>query len=85
MSKSITPTYRIVIDETLPMVWRGPVSQDKLDAYIKAYAKSLELNGVNEHISLRLGFIPYPTKAEVIHQKTGAIVASWHAAPFQVW
>ena len=93
MGQLITPKYRIVIEETTKkgdyrrhqMVWRGKPTEDNLIKYIKEYAKSLELGGVNERISKKLGFIPYPTSAWIVNQKTNKIMCRWQAAPFQIW
>lgn len=97
MGKSITPTYRIEIQDQThrqernapKMAWRskdaGCANDANLKAYILAYAKSQEKGGTNEHISTILGDIPYPHAARIVRQRTGEVVATWQAGMFQVW
>lgn len=63
----------------------GLPTDTNLEKWIYAYAKSLELGGVNEHISKSEGAIPYPTSAKIVNQFTGEVVAEWKAGMFQVW
>jgi hypothetical protein len=90
MGKSYTPTYRV--EERAQGVapytyaWRkedGRPTIANLEKRIMSYAKSLEKGGVNEHLSKN--FIPYPTFARIVRQATGEVVATWKAAPFQVY
>jgi len=92
MSTTRTPTYRLEITEsgfctlrTIRAVWRGRATQQRLDAWLQAYVKSLCPGGVNAHVSKALGYIPYPSALKIIRQSTGDCVAEWKAAPFQLW
>ena len=86
MRKPITPKYRIMIDGQC----LGTTNSLRIDleAYVIAYGKSLELGGVNEHISKALGYVPYPSKAwiedNVPASKIPANYKKWQAATFQV-
>ena len=74
--------------ERYGMPGHGQPNDDNLERWVMGYAKSLELGGVNEHISKSLGYIPYPKSAYVKAQtgaRAGDIVATWEAAPFQVF
>lgn len=92
MGKSITPKYVVVIDgkEHEAMAWNSRQSGRPTDAnlceFVRVYGKSFELGQCNEHISMALGFIPYPSRAYIRPNSPGAgIVASWKAGMFQVW
>lgn len=92
MGKHITPKFVVVLDGKADqaMCWyvkeRGEANAKNLEAFVMAYAKSLEAGGVNAHISASLGYIPYPRYAEIRHNyHGGATVAEWKAAPFQVY
>ena len=61
-----------------------PNESNLFDEVLK-YAKSLELGGVNQHISKSLGYIPYPRSAKIISINTGEFVTSWMAEMFQIW
>lgn len=63
----------------------GRPTDATLSKYVFTYAKSLEPGGCNWHLSQALGVLPYPTAAKVIRQATGEVVATWRAAPFQVY
>jgi membrane-bound lytic murein transglycosylase MltF len=92
MSKHHTPKYVVVLDgkESQAMAWYvkdyGHVTDQNLEKFVMAYAKSLEHGGANAHISESLGHIPYPRYAEIRHNyHGGATVAEWKAAPFQMY
>lgn len=91
MSKDTTPKYVLVIDnkEHQSMEWKrsyGKPTTANLEKFIIVYAKSLETNGCNAHISKGLGFIPYPSKAKIKFNKTnGATVVEWKAPMFMMW
>ena len=87
MGKSITPTYRLEFNDGKPQMqaWKGRATDQALERWIYSYAKSLELGGVNQHISLSLGHIPYLYSARIVRQATGEVVATWKAGMFQVW
>jgi hypothetical protein len=94
MGKSITPTYRIEIQDqchrhernAIKMAWNaGQATDANLKTYVLAYARSHERGGTNAHISAMLGYIPYPHAARVVRQRTGEVVATWKAGMFQVW
>lgn len=68
------------------MKGHGKPTDKNLEAYVMAYAKSLEIGGANQHISLSLGFIPYPTSAIIRENRVGGkVVATWKVAMFQIW
>lgn len=87
MGKSYTPIYRLEFNDGAPRVqaWKGRANAGTLERWVVSYAKSLELGGCNEHISLSLGHIPYPRKARIVRQATGKVVAEWQAGMFQVY
>lgn len=62
--------------------WRGRASDSALAQYIQDYIDSLQIGGVNEHISRSLGYIPVPHKAYIINQNTEKVVARWEAPAF---
>lgn len=84
MGRTRTPKYRLEVDGQR-MCWQGRATQARLLAWVRSYAASLKLGGVNQHISLALGHIPYPTRARIVNQYTGEAVAEWQAAAFEVW
>jgi hypothetical protein len=63
----------------------GKPTDRNLEKHVFAYADSLKLGGVNEHVSKALGYIPFPAKAYIVRQATGETLATWHAAMFQVF
>ncbi len=91
MGKSYTPTYRLEFHDGtsekgyMVQAWKGKATIQALEQWIYSYAKSLELGGVNQHISISLGHIPYPYSARIVRQATGEVVATWKAGMFQVW
>lgn len=87
MGRSYTPTYRLEFHDGSPQVqaWRGKATAGALEQWVFSYSKSLELGGVNQHISQKLGHIPYPNKARIVRQATGEVVAKWKAGLFQVY
>lgn len=90
MGRSYTPKYTVDIPGFLCMTWdtkrHGKPTAAKLEKWVMAYAKSLEVGGVNAHVSQRLGYVPYPSRATVrLNVPGGAIVAEWKAAMFQVY
>lgn len=98
MGRSYTPKYRLEIKDNVGWHWlnwlprgqygikgHGAPSEVNLEKYVRSYAKSLEIGGVNEHVSLALGYVPYPTAARIVNQETNEVVASWTAGMFQVW
>ena len=61
-------------------------TDDSLRVYIKTeYMKQYEEGGINRHIALATGIMPYPNKAHVTDLKTGEVVAKWQSAMFEVW
>jgi len=86
MGKSITPKYRLEVDGK-PFLWNCGIgtNNESLEKWIYKFGKSFEIGGVNEHVSRFLDYIPYPSEAKVIVQKTGQVVAYWKAGLFQVW
>jgi len=83
-----TPTHRLELVEhgqQLTMAWKGRVSDARLQQWIEDYIDSLKIGGCNAHISLKLGYIPIPDKAQIVHQNSGDIVATWTAPAFMVF
>lgn len=66
-------------------VWQGEATSKLLEQRILEYAKTLQIGGVNYHLTKARGFIPYPTKAAILNMDTNEIVVEWKAAMFQVW
>jgi hypothetical protein len=91
MGRSYTPVYRLEFYEGRPekgcmvQAWKGKATTQALEQWVFSYSKSLELGGVNQHISLSLGHIPYPNKARIVRQSNGEVVAEWKAGLFQVY
>ena len=92
MGRSYTPTYRLEFWEhpqgtKHQQAWsKGCKPTDyTLEQWIHSYAHSLEMGGVNSHISTAIGYVPYPCQAQVVRQATGDVVASWKAGVFQVY
>jgi hypothetical protein len=73
-----TPACRDIKQNGAPMV-------ENLTRYVMAYGKSLDVGGVNEHISRALGHIPHPERAVIRHNnQTREAVVEWRAGAFQV-
>lgn len=93
MGRSITPKYKIVLDDgsaLLDMCWNskqyGKPTNENLEKWVLAYGASLNPNGVNSHVRDSKGCIPYPRKAWIKYNKSnGATVAEWKAPMFMVW
>lgn len=92
MGRTITPKFVVVLDGKgdQSMIWDakryGAPNAKNLEKFVMTYAKSLESGGVNAHISERLGYVPYPRKAEIRYNyRGGAAVATWAAGMFQVY
>jgi hypothetical protein len=97
MGRTTTPKYALEMDGCTCMAWdgthqlkgsprKGKPTAEKLEAFVMAYAQSLEAGGINEHISRELGHIPYPRWARIrINKPGGEVIAEWKAAPFQVY
>lgn len=90
MGRTSTTKYAISITGSTDACWNikqnGAPTVENLTRYVLAYGKSLELGGVNDHISKALGYIPYPERAEIrVNKRNGATVAEWRAGMFQVW
>jgi hypothetical protein len=90
MGRSVTPTYRVEVWDGVKktpdvMAWEGRASEALLGEWVYVYGKSFEHDGVNAQVSNMLGYIPYPTRARIVHQRSGEVKAEWKAAMFQVW
>lgn len=88
MGRSYTPTYRTEWDDRSNGVWRkeyGKPTLANLEKHVHEYAESLKAGGINNHISLALGYIPFPRVARIVRQRDGKIMAEWRAATFQAW
>ena len=93
----MTPTYRLEFSESggslekgiymrsHRQAWRGRATPKRLQEWVFAYARSLQVGGVNAHISTMLGYVPFPASARIVRQRTGEIVATWKAGLFQVY
>ncbi|CAB5221281.1 hypothetical protein UFOVP244_125 [uncultured Caudovirales phage] len=92
MGKSVTPKYRLEIRDcgnrlgssATPSAWRGRASKKALEDYIDGYHDSLKIGGVNQHVSISLGYIPFVNRAQIVEQKTGLVVAEWVAPTFMM-
>lgn len=97
MGKSITPKYRIELWEnrrttwfpcSIQMCWfvknYGPVTNKNLERWIEKYNQSYQPGGVNWHVSERTGIVHYCHTAKIVEQKTGEVVAEYHAPAFMI-
>lgn len=89
MGKSYTPTFRLEYKDqggwqTQFYDKRRP-TDDQLRRYLIDLVHSFYIGGINEHVSKSIGYIPMPTQARVIRQKTGEIVAKFNAPMFMCW
>jgi hypothetical protein len=58
----------------------GRPTVENLARYVLAYATSLELGGVNDHISRSLGYIPYPDHTVIrLNNQTREVVVERRA------
>lgn len=64
--------------------WSGHATERLLKSWIEAYEASLQIGGANEHISMRLGFVPFVNSAKIVNQETGQSVVTWQAPMFRV-
>lgn len=90
MGRSFTPPYTLEVtdnDRSWKTAWvvkdYGRPTLANLKRWICSYERSLEL-GVNQHISKRLGYIPYVNRADIIRQKTHELIVVWKAPSFRV-
>jgi len=60
----------------------GKPSEKNIERYVRDFAKSLEVGHVNYGLSKMFGFMPIPNRAEIIHQKSGEVVATWEQPSF---
>jgi hypothetical protein len=88
MAKELIPRYIVRMDGNY-MQWSGNgrriprATEANLEEFVMNYAKSLRPGGENEHISNKLGYIPYPNKAFLMLNGSNIVVASWEAGQFQ--
>lgn len=59
------------------------IPKGRAEDYIRYFMKSFEAGGVNEKISKSLGYIPYPSRVELMYH--GDLVWTWKAPMFMVW
>lgn len=65
---------------------RETPTDDDLRLFIHGdYIKQFLAGGVNYHVSLAEGKVPYPTTATITDLDTGEVVATWKAAMFEAW
>ena len=90
MGKSTIPTYVVRYrDQQGPKIilWntkaKGRPTEANLEKWRKAMNASMKIGGVNEHISLSLGFVPHVSHAEIHNQKTGAVVCAVRMPMFE--
>lgn len=81
--------YEVMIDGQSHREWEisrlGEPTDENLWTYVLGYARSFESGGLNARVSQGLGYVPYPTRAEIVCINDGRTVATWKAAAFQVW
>ncbi len=90
-----TPPYRLEMSGSTPWAWYvkgnsyrtgyGQPTLSNLKKVLVDYAKSLELGGVNYHITKAFGYVPYPTWAKVIRQSDHEVMASWRQGDFEIY
>ena len=92
MGKCNTPKYVIVIDgqDHNSMEWKtaqyGAANKINLEKYLVKYVRSFSIGQCNDHVSKRLGYIPYPNKAEIKRNvSNGETVVEWKAPMFFSW
>ena len=89
MGRARATKYAIWMTGTTPACWdikqNGAPTVENLTRYVMAYGKSLDVGGVDEHISRALGHIPYSDRAVIRHNnQTREAVVEWRADAFQV-
>jgi hypothetical protein len=98
MGRTVTPKYRIELSGwNYPAgnrwrldnlgVWEkyhGRPTEANLESYVQTYTQSFMIGGVNEDAGKEMGFIPSPSHAKIVNQKTGEVVASWDAPMFSI-
>ena len=91
MSRSYTPKYRVVLTENTgkhTQSWtckdHGRATDNNLERFVSRQNQSYLRDGVNAHLSKMYGYAPYISRAELINQFTGQVVATFKAAMFQV-
>ena len=97
MGRTRTPAYRVEVGPargngrtvvSTPSCWfvneKGRPTAANLEAYVHAYIDSCKVGGCNEHLSQAYGFIPVPSFARIVDQRTGGVVAEWKAPAFLV-
>ena len=89
MGRVYTPKYRLDVEGVSAAVWSvrdyGKPTRENLLNWIEKYSRSLEIGGVNQHLSLALGYVPYPAYVAIRDNKTGETITEWKAAMFQVY
>lgn len=84
------PAFTINIDglESFYTPHHGPTppTNDTLTNYIKTeHMKQYMEGGINRHVAIARGIMPYPSRAFVTNLKTGRTAAEWKAAMFETW
>lgn len=82
MGTSRVCKYRIEWDSSYSATPHGINRQVNLDTYIRQMIDSFKIGGVNQHISLCLGFIPVPKSARLVRQRDGKVIQTWEHPPF---
>lgn len=87
MGKTIRLKYRVEgKDQTgaWQCGWRGRATTARLAEWVRMTNESMKLGGCNEHVSKAHGFIPIISRARIVNQDTGEVVAEYAAPLFQV-
>ena len=91
MGRSVTPTYRVEVQANTRMdmfSWdckvNGRATETNLENWRQAYNASFGPGGVNWHVSEASGVVVHISKARLIRQRTGEVVAETNAPLFEV-
>lgn len=88
MTKVTEPKYRLEVNDgkiEFMRAWEGKATEKRLGKYISAYIESLKVNGSNAHLSKALGYMPIPSEARIVNQKTSVVAAVWKAPQFMAF
>lgn len=87
MGKSLPYTFRVeYLDQSgwHSQGWKGRASDKVLEGWRRTMNKSFGTGGVNEHLSLALGYVLHISYAKIIHQASGLKVAEARMPMFEV-
>ena len=80
VAKVSQPTYRLEIKDvrgTSTTIWKGRASNRRLTDFMMTYWESLKPGGANHHLTVQLGYAPWPWLGQIIRQKDGVVKAEW--------